>query len=294
MLFSNADNHYKGLVLNTLTNEFLISLPKDHFFARSYLVNKDSLDNIVESYSDLRIHPNTKPITQLTWENESKPSYASASVLIDGNNWNLDDSLIGSLTSDLKHDTKSLRLRNLGFLVSEFPFEAGISTLHFSYGLFGSDPNSAIAVEYAYEWDPNTWHRIPFSLGDELAVTNNNSLESITLNININASIFLRIIKTNSSGRVNLDNIIINNCSHMITFNSNGGSSVEPIIQDFATPVFSPNNPILSGFTFGGGLPLLHSLMSLFLTLCLMAILFCMQNGFLIILIWAITQELAV
>nr|WIF89110.1 InlB B-repeat-containing protein [Acholeplasma laidlawii] len=40
--------------------------------------------------------------------------------------------------------------------------------------------------------------------------------------------------------------------SYTITFDSNGGSLVEPMAQDYATTVIQPTNPTKAGYTFGG------------------------------------------
>lgn len=253
LLLDNSDNYYRGNVLNSLTNEFLVSIPKDHFFARSLLVTKDSFDNIVYTYGLTHTYPPTKSALALDFENISKGSYASANVTIDGNEWTLNETLVGGLASDLKYETKSLRIRDFGFLKSNFPFEAGINTISFSYGLFGTDPPSSIAVEYAYEWDQNNWHRVPITTQTtELLISNNSALETITLSLNINASIYFRIIKTASAGRVNIDNLSINASEHTISFNSNGGTIVQPVTQAYLTHITKPQDPTFEGFTFDG------------------------------------------
>ena len=42
---------------------------------------------------------------------------------------------------------------------------------------------------------------------------------------------------------------------YTITFNSNGGSAIDPITQYYATEVEAPNNPTRTGYTFAGWLP---------------------------------------
>ena len=42
---------------------------------------------------------------------------------------------------------------------------------------------------------------------------------------------------------------------YTITFNSNGGSAIDPITQDYATEVEAPANPTRTGYTFAGWLP---------------------------------------
>src|SRR5262245_31312849 len=50
------------------------------------------------------------------FESGTKTSYAAANVTLGTGSWNLDDALIGKLSSDRKHGTAAARVRNSGRL----------------------------------------------------------------------------------------------------------------------------------------------------------------------------------
>ncbi len=212
--YDNADNVYRASLMNSTTGEFLASIPKDHFYARSYLVTKDGAEVISVTYGPEIVHPSGHNPMVLDFEDESKSSYAGATVAINGNDWYIDVALIGNTSSDLKYDTKSLRIDDQGSITSEFAFESGIDSIHLLYGLYGSDASTAIGIQYAYEWDPTTWIDVEITAENYEITVDNTELAAITVDVNIDASIYIKIVKLSGTARMNIDNIIIDSATY--------------------------------------------------------------------------------
>lgn len=186
------------------TNEFLMTFGEesDYEVYRAYLVVEDDLGDLHYYYSRSQYFTDLQ-VTYLDFEDASKGSYAAESVTLSGNPWMLNDALIGNLANDKKLDSKSLRIQNSGFISSEFAFLEGVENIFFLYAKYGTDANSKLIVQYAYEWDPTNWKDI-----EEITV-DNTSLESVLVDVNINDPIYIRVLK-NGGNRVNIDNLIVN------------------------------------------------------------------------------------
>ena len=208
--YDNAEHILRSTLMNSTTGEYLSSIPKDHYYARSFMVTKDGSEVITVTYGPLITHSSTKTPMILDFEDESKGDYDSGTLTIDGNDWYLEDSGIWKDSGDAKYGDKSIRIRNTGSISSEFVFESGIDSIHFLYGLYGSDPASVISVQYAYEWDPTNWYEVEISPENYEINIDTTELTAITVDMNITSSIYLKIAKLSGTDRINLDNIIIN------------------------------------------------------------------------------------
>lgn len=198
---------------NATTNEFLKSIPKNHYAARGYLTVKETATGTISTvYSENNPTFTTAKSTEtLTFEGVSKSSYTTADISLNGNLWTLDNTLIGTtVNSDRFADSQSARLSTSGKIQSTFAYETGINSIHLLYGLYGSDVATTFTVQYAYEWNPNDWFTVQ-SEGSDLSVSvTDRDLSPIDIALDINSSIYIRFVNSSDGSRINLDEIIIN------------------------------------------------------------------------------------
>ncbi len=213
-LQTDGINTYQVTRYNSETNEFVVSIPKNHYAARAYLVVKNTTDDSISIvYSNTKNYSTEKLSIVLDFEDESKSSYnlsGGDTVTIDGNDWLLDDALIGTTDYDQKVGNKSLRVDDSGNLASEFAFTNGVDTITFLAARYGTDSAANFTVQYAYEWDPTNWITLQDGENDYSLTIDQTSLTSYSVNINVDASIYIRILKTSGSTRINFDNVEFN------------------------------------------------------------------------------------
>lgn len=138
------------------------------------------------------------------FETVSKTSYDGASVLFADGSWYFDDALVGTLSTDRKNGSRSVRLRNNGGIMMEFDLVEGARSISLQYGKFGRDKTSTIGVYYSTDAG-NTW----VQAGSEITV-NKTSLKTTIYNLDISGNVRFQIRKTDgSSNRVNIDDILI-------------------------------------------------------------------------------------
>ena len=148
-----------------------------------------------------------------TFENGNKGSYAAASVGLSSGSWYLSDALIGSLSSDRKFGSKSVRIRNTGYALMSFNMDNGASTVKVRHAKYGSDGNSSWRLIASYD-NGGSW----FYIGNTVNTTST-SLRTVTFNVNENRRVRYAVYKTSGgSNRINIDNIEIN------TSGSTGGT----------------------------------------------------------------------
>lgn len=187
------------------TNEFLMTFGEesDYEVYRAYLVVEDDLGDLHYYYSRSQYFTDLQ-VTYLDFEDATKGSYAAESVTLSGNTWRLDDALIGEDANDRKIDSKSLRVQNSGYIASEFVFYGGVTDIFFLHGKYGTQNNSVLYVEYAYEWAPSTWIRV-----SEAINVDQTYLQQAHITLNIQEPIYIRVVKA-SGGNPNIDSLIVN------------------------------------------------------------------------------------
>lgn len=138
------------------------------------------------------------------FETVSKTSYDGASVVFADGSWYFDDALVGTLSTDRKNGSRSVRLRNNGGIMMEFDLLEGAKSISLEYGKFGRDKSSTIGVYYSTDAG-SSW----VQTGSEITV-NKNSLKTTIFNLDISGNVRFQIRKTDgSSNRVNIDDILI-------------------------------------------------------------------------------------
>jgi endonuclease G, mitochondrial len=76
------------------------------------------------------------------FEAGTKTAYAAADVTLGTGVWNLNDALIGTLTTDVKTGTKAGRIRNSGRITMQFDKTTGAGTVAIHHASFSSDASS--------------------------------------------------------------------------------------------------------------------------------------------------------
>ncbi|MBC8883882.1 hypothetical protein H9X57_12555 [Flavobacterium piscinae] len=146
----------------------------------------------------------------VNFENETKTSYASATVALSGLDWDMSDALIGTETNDWKNGTKSARLRGYG--TSSMTMLAnktnGIGNLSFLYRRYGTDAQVDWKVEYSIN-DGADWTQV----GDVFTAAATDEVQTFSAQLDINADVRIRIKRATETGtsnrRLNIDDIVM-------------------------------------------------------------------------------------
>ena len=132
-------------------------------------------------------------------------------MTLNGIDWDLTESLIGTLANDFKNGLKSLRLRGYG--TSSFTMlqdkPNGIGTISFLYSEYGSDSQTSWRVEYSVDAGV-TWTQV----GTDITATGGNASPStFSETINVLGNARIRVVEATGTGasnrRMNIDDITI-------------------------------------------------------------------------------------
>lgn len=174
-------------------------------------LNRGAILSIGISLASLLLSNFTKAQYAVDFEAETSGGYASETVTLNGIDWDLTESLIGTLANDFKNGLKSLRLRGYG--TSSFTMlqdkPNGIGTISFLYSEYGSDSQTSWRVEYSVDAGA-TWTQV----GTDITATGGNASPS-TFNetINVLGDARIRVVEATGTGasnrRMNIDDITI-------------------------------------------------------------------------------------
>ena len=93
------------------------------------------------------------------FESGTKTAYAAANVTLGSGTWNLDDALIGTLSTDVKTGAQSARMRNSGHVTMLFDRTAGAGTVTIHHASFGSDASGTWAL-FSSQDGGSTWTQV--------------------------------------------------------------------------------------------------------------------------------------
>src|SRR5512144_1462862 len=93
------------------------------------------------------------------FEAGTKTAFAAADVTLGSGVWNLDDALIGTLSTDVKTGTKSARMRNSGHITMRFDRTTGADTVTIHHASFGTDVSGTWAL-FASQNQGSTWTQV--------------------------------------------------------------------------------------------------------------------------------------
>ena len=139
------------------------------------------------------------------FENATKTSYTAGSVSLPTGSWYLNDALLGTLSTDRKFGSKSVRIRNAGKLTMQFNVTSGASTVEVYHAKFGYDGNSTWAL-YISTNNVSTWTKVGSTI-----TTSSTSLSKATFTVNQSGNVRFEIRKlSGGSYRINIDDFKIN------------------------------------------------------------------------------------
>ena len=157
---------------------------------------------------------------------EVKTAYASGTVNLSGLNWDMTESLIGTLEADWKNGTRSARFR--GYAASSMTMledkPNGLGTISFYYRRYGTDLQVDWKVEYSSDGG-TTWTQI----GQPFTAPASDDVQLFSEVVNVQGGVRIRIKRATEEGttnkRLNIDDILVTDYSDVSTV---------------ATPTFNP------------------------------------------------------
>lgn len=162
-----------------------------------------------------------------TFESGSKGSYAGANVTVGSGSWYMTDALIGSLSSDRKYGSKSVRIRNTGYMIMNFNMDNGAETIRVRHAKYGSNGNSTWRLIASYDNGAN-WYYV-----GNTVTTSSTTLNTVTYNVNETASVRYGVMKlSGGSNRINIDNFEITTSSG----SGSGGTATRDSNLTFGNP----------------------------------------------------------
>ncbi|WP_082310997.1 lamin tail domain-containing protein [Paenibacillus sp. FJAT-27812] len=138
------------------------------------------------------------------FESGSKGSYTAGNVTLSSGSWNMDNALIGNLSTDKKNGLQAARIKAAGSISMNFN-AAGAKTVKISHAAFGTDTGAVWKLQKSVN-SGTSWTDVTSTYSSSAALT----VQSIT--VNENASVRFRILVSGTSGsRINIDDIQIFN-----------------------------------------------------------------------------------
>lgn len=186
---------------NSIFFKYLLLL---QVFLFSVGCSTDESDISEGSISEINFTLNTSGDYQEDFESGFKSAYAGGTVSFAGGDWYFTDALTGSLSSDLKNGSQSVRMVSSAVISMNYDLPEGAKSLSLQYGKFGRDKQTSFQVYYSADsgssWQP---------LGSEISVKKS-LLESVTYSLNIVGNVRFEIRKTDGSNeRLNIDDIVV-------------------------------------------------------------------------------------
>ncbi len=187
-------------------NKKLLQILLIGIFSTVIILNScDQMPNQYEDQHDQDLTSFQKVTVSEGFETGTKTAYAAADVTLGSGVWNMDNALIGSLSTDRKVGLKSARVQNAGKITMKFDRTDGIGVVTIQHAIFGSDGSSAWELWYSTN-SGSTWLK-----SGSTVTTSSTTLAMATFTINKSGYVRIEIRKTGGfSYRLNIDEIIIN------------------------------------------------------------------------------------
>ncbi|HET7506180.1 MAG TPA: DNA/RNA non-specific endonuclease [Kofleriaceae bacterium] len=138
------------------------------------------------------------------FETGTKTAYAAGDVALGSGTWNLNDALIGTLSTDVKNGAQAGRIRNSGRITMRFDRSTGAGTVTIRHASFSSDASSTWGL-FASQNQGSTWTQVGTSRS-----TTGGALSTATFTVNLSGAIRFEIRKLDgSANRIDIDDISI-------------------------------------------------------------------------------------
>jgi endonuclease G len=137
------------------------------------------------------------------FETGTKTGYTAGDVLLSTGWWNLNDALIGNLSTDRRTGAASARIRNTGSVSMNFDI-TGASTVTVQHAVFGTDGASSWEL-----WSSTNAGSTYAKVGSTVNTTST-ALSTATFTVNAPATVRFSIRKVSGgANRINVDNVTI-------------------------------------------------------------------------------------
>lgn len=137
------------------------------------------------------------------FESGTKTSYAAANVTLGSGVWNMNDALIGNLSTDRRTGTASARLRNSATVTMLFNTD-GATSVTIQHAVFGSDGSSSWELWFSIN------NGASYSRAGATVSTTSTTLQTASFSLNVTDPVRFQIRKiSGGSNRINIDNIAI-------------------------------------------------------------------------------------
>jgi endonuclease G len=141
------------------------------------------------------------------FETGTKTSYADATVQLSTGLWDLNDALIGNLSTDRKTGTASARIRNTGSLTMMFNVSSA-DTVTVQHAVFGTDAGST------WELWKSTDGGFNYTKVGSTVSTTSTTLTTVTFTVNSTSPVRFSIRKVSGgTNRINIDNVTISSAT---------------------------------------------------------------------------------
>ena len=163
----------------------------------------------VQAYSDGDTSPGSAEEALTTsegFESGSKTAYAAANVTLSSGSWNMNDALIGTLSSDVKAGTSAARVRNSGTVTMNFD-RSGAGVVTVKYATYGTDSAGTWGL-FVSQNHGSSWSQVGST------ATTSSTLRSASFTVNLSGTVRLSLRKLDgSSNRIDLDDVSISDFS---------------------------------------------------------------------------------
>ena len=168
------------------------ALPMAGCAAQAYSDGESGVDHAEEAVT-----------TSEGFETGSKTAYAAGNVTLSSGSWNMNDALIGNLSTDVKAGTAAARVRNSGTVTMNFD-RTGAGVVTVKSATFGGDGNGSWGL-FVSTNHGSTWSQVGSSVS-----TTPSTLHSASFNVNLSGAVRFSLHKLDgSSNRIDFDDIAI-------------------------------------------------------------------------------------
>lgn len=139
-----------------------------------------------------------------SFESGTKTAYATGNVALSSGSWSLNDALIGTLSTDEKNGSQSVRIRNTGTLNMNFDATGGATTITIAHAVFGTDGSSTWQL-----WI-STNSGSSYSQVGSTVTSSSTTLSNATFTVSVTGSYRLSIRKVSGgTNRINIDDVLV-------------------------------------------------------------------------------------